>query len=68
MGIISKLGKDINSCNNLIELQKDISNGNLLCEIVSTIFNVKIPGVFKDPKTDSSALSNIRKSLDILRR
>jgi hypothetical protein len=52
----------------LIELQTDITNGSLLCDVVSTIFNAKIPGVFKDPKTESTCISNIRKGLEILRR
>lgn len=49
-------------------MQKDISNGILLAEIVSTIFNVKIHGIFKDPKTEVTTISNIRKPLEILRR
>ena len=52
----------------MIEIQKEITNGSLLCEIVSTIFNVKITGMFKDPKTESTAISNIRKSLEILKK
>lgn len=52
----------------LLELQKDFANGSLLCELVQTMFNLKIPGIFKDPKTESTMLSNIRKSLEILRR
>ena len=68
MGVFSKLGKDSINYESLIELQKEISNGNLLCEIVCLIFNTKIMGVFKDPKTDNTAISNIRKSLEILRK
>lgn len=52
----------------LIEVQKDISNGLILAELVATIFNVKITGIFKDPKTEATMMSNIRKSLEVLRR
>jgi hypothetical protein len=45
-----------------------LSNGTLLSEIVCTLFNVKIHGIFKDPKTESTAISNIRKSLEVLKR
>ncbi len=56
-------------CNvqSFIELQHFISNGTLLCETVSTVFNIKLTGVFKEPKTDATSLSNIRKALDVLR-
>lgn len=39
-----------------------------MSEIVSTIFNVKINGIFKDPKSEATMITNIRKSLEILRR
>ncbi len=32
------------------------------------MFNMKINGIFRDPKTESTAISNIRKSLEILRK
>jgi len=49
-------------------VQKDFANGTLLAEIVTVIFNVKITGIFKDPKTETTAISNIRKSLEVLKR
>ena len=49
-------------------MQKDISNGLILSELVGTVFNVKITGIFKDPKTEAIMISNIRKSLEVLRR
>ena len=52
----------------MIEIQQDISNGNILCELVSIIFNVKLPGIFKDPRTETTCISNIRKALEILRK
>ena len=69
MGVLHRLGKqNADLIESLIEVQHDIANGNLLCEVVSTIFNVKIPGTFKDPKTESTCISNIRKALEILRK
>ena len=67
MGVFSRIfgTLDITS---LLQIQKELSNGTLISELVSTIFNVKINGLFKDPKTEATALGNIRKSLDILRR
>lgn len=51
-----------------IDLQKDISNGLILSELVGTIFNLKITGIFKDPKTEATMITNLRKSLEVLRR
>eukprot|EP00347_Sterkiella_histriomuscorum_P018003 403347156 len=68
MGVLSKFGTQYNGVESLLEIQKEISNGSLLCEIVQTVFNLKITGIFKDPKTESSAISNIRKSLEVLRK
>jgi len=68
MGIFSKLYGSLLAVHSLIQIQKELSNGLLLVELVQTIFNVKITGIFKDPKTETTALSNIRKPLEILRR
>lgn len=68
MGILSKYGTQYNEIQTMIEIQREISNGSLLCEIVCTMFNMKIPGIFRDPKTESTSISNIRKSLEILRK
>lgn len=69
MGVLHKLGKpNAHMIETLIELQSEICNGSLLCEIVMTIFNIKIIGIFRDPRTESTCISNIRKALDIVRR
>ena len=69
MGIFHRLKKqNAENIDSMIEIQQDISNGNILCELVSIIFNVKLPGVFKDPKTETTCISNIRKALEILRK
>jgi hypothetical protein len=49
-------------------VQKDLSNGTLLAELIGTIFNVRINGIFKDPKTENTCISNIRKALEVVRR
>ena len=69
MGVLSRIGKDSTLVgDSMICLQKEITTGVLLCEIVQLIFNTRINGIFKNPKTDSTALSNLRKALDVLRR
>jgi len=50
------------------EIEREIRQGVLLCDLVSLVFNVKITGVFREPKTENTCLANIRKSLDVLRR
>ena len=57
MGVLSKFyGNKAQNINSLIEVQKELTNGTLLAEIISVLFNVKIHGIFKDPKTESTAL------------
>lgn len=67
MGILQKLygPLDIES---FLQIQKDLSNGLLLSELVSLLFNTKLTGIFKDPKTEGTAISNLRKPLEILRK
>ena len=43
-----------------------LRNGVLLCALVSKVFRTRIKGVFKDPKTETTCISNIRKALKIL--
>lgn len=57
MGVLHKLGKaNANEIESLIELQPEVCKGILLCEIVMTIFNVKLTGIFKDPRTESTSI------------
>jgi len=67
LGVLGKFGPSYSDVSSMIEIQKELSNGSLLAEVVGTLFNVKIVGIFKDPKTETTARSNIRKSLEILR-
>ena len=46
----------------------DFSNGVILCDLVSALDHVKIPGVSRNPKSSASALHNIRKALEILQK
>ena len=43
-----------------------ISNGVLLCALVSRVFKSRITGVFKDPKTETTCISNLRKAMKVL--
>lgn len=54
----------------ILDIEKEIRNGTLLCELAQIISKSKHPltGIFKDPKTDTTAISNIRKALEILRK
>lgn len=53
---------------NFHELIPEIKSGVLLCVVVSKAFNIKIPSIIKDPKTELSIMNNIRKALDLLRK
>lgn len=46
----------------------EFTTGTLLSELISQLEKIKIPGVEKEPKTKTSALKNIRRALDILKR
>jgi len=52
----------------LNEILTEIRNGVLLCDLVAKVLPVNIPGVFRGPKSDSIAASNVRKALEPLRR
>lgn len=67
LGIFSKIFGTV-EIDSFIMIQKELTNGILLSELISTIFNLKIPGIFKDPKVEATCISNIRKPLEILRR
>ena len=52
----------------IVEIEREIRQGVLLCDLVSLVFNVKINGVFREPRTENTCLANIRKGLEVLRR
>jgi hypothetical protein len=52
----------------LNEILMDIRSGVLLCDLVAKVLPVNIPGIFRGPKSDNIAASNIRKALEPLRR
>ena len=68
LNLFSKLYGSSFDVESLVQVQKDISNGILLADLVASLFNVKLHGIFKDPKTEATALANIRKPLEVLRR
>ena len=67
LGILSKLYGSL-EIDSFILIQRELTNGILLSQLIQTLFNVKIPGIFKDPKVEATCISNIRKPLEILRR
>jgi hypothetical protein len=66
LGILSQLG--ISNAKSIAELETILRNGVLLCSLVEKVFAMKLLGVFKNPKTESTCLQNIRKALDVLRK
>jgi hypothetical protein len=67
LGIFSKIFGTL-EIDSFLMIQRELTNGILLSELISTLFNLKIPGIFKDPKVEATCISNIRKPLEILRR
>jgi hypothetical protein len=68
LGLFAKLYGPLPTPTSFLQLQQDLSNGIVLSELVSVVFNVKIPGIFKNPKSETTALGNLRKSMEVLRR
>lgn len=51
-----------------VELVPELKKGVLLCVLTSKVTIVKIFNIIPDPKTEQSAINNIRKALEILRK
>jgi len=51
----------------ILEIEREIRNGTLLCELAQIIAKKKLNGVFKSPKTDATALANLQKALECFR-
>lgn len=66
IGQLKALSIDFEKVDSVLDLQGVIKNGVLLCALVSRVFQTRITGVFKDPKTETTCLSNIRKALKVL--
>jgi hypothetical protein len=45
-----------------------IKRGVILCDLVGLLFNCKITGVVRQPLTETSCISNIRKAMEVLRK
>ena len=60
------LSIDFEKVDSVLDLQDVLRNGVLLCALVSRVFKVRITGVFKSPKTETTCLSNIRKAMKVL--
>ncbi|OMJ89094.1 hypothetical protein SteCoe_8816 [Stentor coeruleus] len=50
------------------ELVPELKKGVLLCVLTSKLTMIKIFNIIPDPKTEQSAINNIRKALEILRK
>ena len=50
------------------ELVPELTKGVLLCVVVSAVTSCKICSLVPEPKTEQSALNNIRKALEVLRK
>ncbi len=51
----------------ILELEREIRNGTLLCDLAEIMSKRRIHGVFRSPKTDATALANLSKSLECFR-
>ncbi len=51
----------------ILEVENGIRNGTILCELAQRLSRRTIRGVFKDPKTNSTAISNLRKAFEAFR-
>ena len=50
------------------ELISELKKGTLLCVITTKVTGMKISSIIPEPKTEQTAINNIRKSLEILRK
>ena len=66
IGQLKALSIDFEKVDSVLDLQGVISNGVLLCALISRVLKVRITGVFKSPKTEATCLSNIRKAMKVL--
>jgi len=60
------LNIDFEKIDSVLDLQNVLSSGVLLCALVSRVFKTRITGVYKDPKTETACLSNLRKAMKVL--
>lgn len=51
-----------------LEIEDDLMNGTIYCKLVEFIFGAKLKGIFKDPRTESTKVSNLRKALEVLKK
>jgi len=67
LGVIPMKRNEDNRLVSILEIEHEIRNGTLLCEIAQILSGQHLHGIFKNPKTDATSLTNIRKALDCLR-
>jgi hypothetical protein len=54
--------------NSLLEIEADLRNGTLLCGLAELLSGTRLTGVFRQPKTDATCQSNLRKAFECLRK
>lgn len=64
-GAVKQTGKQPTS---LLEVEDGLKSGVIYCRLVQIMFNTKLAGVFADPKTEATKLSNLRKATDVLKQ
>eukprot|EP00826_Nyctotherus_ovalis_P042013 TRINITY_DN4283_c0_g3_i4.p1 TRINITY_DN4283_c0_g3~~TRINITY_DN4283_c0_g3_i4.p1 ORF type:complete len:576 (+),score=56.75 TRINITY_DN4283_c0_g3_i4:321-2048(+) len=64
---LRRIGTVRDNIKTLCDINREIRNGTLLCEIAEVLTRKKLHGIFRCPKTDITAMSNIKKALECLR-
>ena len=52
----------------LIDIENEIKSGSIIVKLTEMLCKTKIIGIFKNPRTDTAIMSNIRKSFEMLRK
>lgn len=65
IGVFKEMNVECDSFQAFIKLCQE---GAILCNVISRVLNVKIVGVHRKSCTKTTALSNIRKFIDIFKR
>ena len=70
ISFLYKLGflRDVAFPHTIMDFETHLTTGVLLAEVVQAVCGVRITGIFKTPKVESTCVSNIRKCLNVLRR
>jgi len=67
IGILAKLSKNSEKCYTILEIENELRNGTLFVYLAELLSKHKVTGTFKDPRSESTALVNLRKSFEVFR-